>query len=281
MGISLRRARVEDKANVLQVEALSTPNLRYLGAVFEHWVHDQVGELIIAELGNRVVGVGKLTVVPDGSAWLEALRVIPEAQGQGVGKSFYQRFFEIAARQHIPAMRMYTGIRNVTSKGLAERFGFHLAATYRGASLAVPAAANGETLPTGFKQITDAVDATNLLLSLKQQWNGFLVMNRTFYALTPELCAAWTAEGKIYHEPTGNSLLALGARFQADRALQVACLSGDLQRCLAFAAQRARQYSVPKLQCLFPPQATELEQTLVQHKYQLDSSDYIVMEVSL
>ena len=76
----------------------------------------------------------KLTVLPDGSAWLEALRVAPFAQGKGVGKQFYQHFFTVARERGIPSMRMYTGVRNAVSKGLAERFGFRLAATYRGAS---------------------------------------------------------------------------------------------------------------------------------------------------
>lgn len=280
-GLCVRRARVEDRAKVLQVEALSTPNLRYLGAVFEHWVHDQVGELIVAELDGEMVGVGKLTVVPDGSAWLEALRVTPAAQGKGVGKRFYDRFFEIAAVRRIPSMRMYTGIRNAASKGLAERYGFHLAATYRGASVPVSELAVHDPGDLGFTLVTDADRACELLLPCKQAWNGFLVMNRTFYELTPALCRKWAEEGKVYHEAATGSVIVLGARFQADLGLHIACLEGDLQRCLAFAAIAAQSCAAPKLFCLFPPSIEEIEQALLQSGCKLDSSDYIVMEITL
>ena len=278
MSVVLRKARVEDKARVLQVEAKSTPNLRYLGAVFEHWVHDQVGELLVAELDGEMVGVGKLTQVPDDSAWLEALRVIPEAQGRGIGKRFYERFFEIAHAQQIPAMRMYTGVRNTVSKGLAERFGFHLAATYRGVWRAVDAV--GKDRPVnGFIQVTDPVRATELLMLFEEQWTGFLVMNRTFYALSPALCTAWASEGKVYYDANSDSVIVLGARFQADLALNIACLGGDVEKCLAFAEQQARELAVPRVQCMFPPTAAVIEQAMLSHGYQVELSDCIVMEV--
>ena len=56
MHIALRQARMEDKARVLQVEAATTPRLRYLEVMFEHWVHDQMGELSVAEIDGILVG---------------------------------------------------------------------------------------------------------------------------------------------------------------------------------------------------------------------------------
>lgn len=276
----MRRARVEDKARVMQVEAKATPNLRYLGTLFDHWVHDREGELIVAEMDGALAGVGKFTVLPDGSAWLEALRVSPDAQGQGLGKRFYQRFFEIARERKTPAMRMYTGLRNVRSKGLAERYGFHLAATYRGAGLKVELDGAGGRAG-GFLPVTDPSRAKELLLPFALEWTGFLVMNRTFYAVTPALGAAWAAEGKVYHDPATDSVLVLGARFQADLALHISCMRGDLTKCLAFAREKARELSVLKLQCLFPAQSTNIEESLVARGYELDPGDYIVMEVTL
>lgn len=279
MGLSLRRAQVEDKARVLQVEAESTPNLRYLAAVYEHWVHDQSGELMVAELDGELVGVTKLTVLVDGSAWLEALRVTPRVQGQGVGKRFYQRFFEIAARQGIPALRMYTGLKNAVSRGLAERFGFQLAATYRGVWRELAPAAV-DVIDYGFQAVTDGETAARLLLPQAQEWNGFLVMNRTFCALTPQLAAAWAGEGKVFHNPQSDSLLVLGARFQAELGLHVAYLAGDLEQCLSFAEQHTRRLRVPKLQCMFPPENRLLADTFGQRGYQTEASDCIVMQVS-
>ena len=185
MGIILRRARIEDKARALEVEAKATPGLRYLNVMFEHWVHDRDGDFRVAEIDGVLMGIGKFTVMPDGSAWLEALRVSPEAQGKGVGKQFYQHFFAVARERQIPQMRMYTGVRNAASKGLAERFGFRVAATFRGASRNIEVDFMARAADT-FRVIADPVCARDILLPLNQPWAGYMVMNRTFYSITPE-----------------------------------------------------------------------------------------------
>ncbi len=177
------------------------PGLQYLPRVFDAFVADETGELCVAEIDGAIVGCGKFTLVPDGSAWLETLRVIPAYQGLGVGKRLYERFFELAERTGSPTLRMYTGLSNVVSKGLAERFGFRLAGTYRGAWQACGPAAAPLTLPA-FHQITDPDTATALLMPFHDKWAGFLVMNRTFYALTPALCADLAQKGMVYAEPS-------------------------------------------------------------------------------
>lgn len=280
MGIILRRARIEDKARALEVEAKATPGLRYLNVMFEHWVHDRDGDFRVAEIDGVLMGIGKFTVMPDGSAWLEALRVSPEAQGKGVGKQFYQHFFAVARERQIPQMRMYTGVRNAASKGLAERFGFRVAATFRGASRNIEVDFMARVEDT-FRAIADPVRARDILLPLKQPWAGYMVMNRTFYSITRELGLAWASEGKIYYDDISSSLIVLGARFQADLALHVAGLGGNLEKCLDFAEHRARELRVPKLSCLFPYNESQIEQALLSRGYRLDTSEYIVMEVSV
>jgi hypothetical protein len=128
--------------------------------------------------------------------------------------------------------------------------------------------------------VTDPNQAARLLMSLRESSAGFVIMNRTFYALTEQLCAAWADEGKIYHDAETGSVLALGARFQADIALHIACMAGDLDRCLMFAEQQARLLGVPKLQSMLPP-GHHFESKLPQQGFQADASDCIVMEVSL
>lgn len=280
VDIIVRRAKIEDKARALDVESKATPNLRYLDVMFEHWVHDTQGDFSVAEIDGVLVGVAKLTVLPDGSAWLEALRVAPFAQGKGVGKQFYQHFFTVARERGIPSMRMYTGVRNAVSKGLAERFGFRLAATYRGASREVQPFGSGRQADS-FVPILDSARSKELLLPFSRQWTGFMVMNRTFYPVTPALCEIWSEEGKIYTDEASDSLLVIGARFQADKALHIACLGGDMDKCLAFAEQKAKELCVPKISCLFPHAETGIQQALLNQGYRLDGPDYIVMEVSV
>ncbi|MEZ4659482.1 MAG: GNAT family N-acetyltransferase [Caldilineaceae bacterium] len=131
--ITIRAARPEDKEKIIEVEAKSTPNLRYVPQVFAEFMAHARGEFSVAEVDGELAACAKFTVLPDHSAWLETLRVIPERQGLGVGKRLYERFFEIARREGVATMRMYTGVKNAVSKGLAERFGFQPAATFYGA----------------------------------------------------------------------------------------------------------------------------------------------------
>ncbi len=278
MSIMLRKADYSDKAAIVAVEKKATPNLSYLAEVFSNWVTDKHGEFIVAEVDDNVVACGKLSVLPDGSAWLEALRVMPAYQGIGIGKRFYQRFFEIAREQGIPAMRMYTGVGNAVSKGLAERFGFHLAATYRGAWIStnrLNTASEGRFTP-----VEDADQAVKLLMPYSSEWTGFLIMNRTFYALTPALCRAWAKAGMVYEDGMGN-VIAVGARFMEKQALHIACMGSDLGACLSFAQLQARTLAVPRIQCMFPPSATHLQQALIQYGFELETSDFIVMEAKL
>lgn len=278
MQITVRKATPQDRIAVELVESQSTPNLRYLPAVYEEFVNDTEGDFTVAEVDGEVVGCGKLTVLPDGSIWLEALRVMRAHQGKGIGKAFYARFFEVAERKGIKTMRMYTGVRNQVSKGLAERNGFRLAGTYCGAWKTVGASFGDSS--TRFQSVTDPERAVSLLLPLKDKWSGFVVMNRTFYELTPALCRAWAKEGKVFEDKASDSAVALGARFMPEQAVHLAAFKGDPDLCLSFAERLAADRGAGRLQCMFSPSASDIRDVLTAHGFQSDASDYIVMQVA-
>jgi N-acetylglutamate synthase-like GNAT family acetyltransferase len=280
LEIVLRRARKSDRKKSLEVESKSTPNLRYLEYVFDTFVSDKIGEFSVAELDDEIVACGKYTIMPDGSAWLETLRVIPEHQGIGIGKRFYERFFDIAKSQGVRTMRMYTGIKNVVSKGLAERFGFQQVATYRGAALSFESKSNNLST-NDFQQVTDSEKSKDLILPYNEKWTGFSVMNRTFYAITPSLCNYLTVKGQVYEETSSNSVITLGARFMPDHALHIGVFGGEMDKCLKFATNKGLEQGVKHLSCLFPPSAIDVHKALIKNDFQIGKSDFIVMEVNL
>ncbi len=102
------------------------------------FVSDMVGEFSVEELDGELVACGKYTILPDDTVWLETLRVIPERQGLGLGKRLYEHWLELANAQGVKAMRMYTGVTNVVSSGLAERYGLRLQGTFKGNTLSTP-----------------------------------------------------------------------------------------------------------------------------------------------
>ena len=278
----IRPARPEDRSQICEVEKKSTPGLIYLPEVFDMFVADAEGELSVAESDGQLVGCGKLTRLPDGSAWLETLRVIPERQGQGIGKLFYQRWLELARAKKITTLRMYTGVHNHASKGLAERFGFTVAGTYRGQKLAVQP---GPLLPIGAgspcEPVRDPALAAELLLAQGAAWGDFLVLNRTFYTLSPALAAWLAGQGMLYHNPASGSLAALGARFMPRQALHIGLLAGDLDAGLAFARQLAGQVRAASLSCMSPVSAEGFQDELSRRGFQFESADFLVMEARL
>lgn len=277
MEITLRKIELEDKEAVMVVEAKSTPGLRYVPHVFEMFRGDERGEFFLAELDDAIVAIAKFTPLPDNSAWLETLRVIPEKQGLGVGKRLYEHFFELAQRQGIGAMRMYTGVNNKVSKGLAQHFGFQLEESFYGYSLPVDPG-NESELPTAFQLVTDPLRAAEILLPAAARWHGFLVMNRTFYKLTAALCTQLTASGQVYEDPTTGNAVVLGARFMPEQALHLGMFVGDAQACLQFARTQAAAMSVPQLSCLFPLGAATVKAELEAADFTPGKSTFIVMK---
>ena len=248
--------------------------------VFETFVSDDVGEFSVAEVDGEVVGCGKFTVVPDGSAWLETLRVIPERQGIGVGKRFYERWLEMAGRLGVPTMRMYTGVRNVVSKGLAERYGLRLAETFRGASYPCENPARRSS-KGGFVQVTDPARATELLMPLSEGWRGFHVVNRTFYKLSPALCGHLVERGMVYEDPGSSSVITLGARFQPERMFHIGVFGGDAEACLDFALEKGVERGAARLNCDYPTSASHVEEALAGYGFGFTPSEFIVMETHL
>ena len=277
MNITIRKACRDDLPGILSVEEKSTPGLRYLEPVFDEFVADSLGELSVAESDGAIVGVAKFTVLPDRTAWLEALRVPPEQQGKGIGKRFYERFFQLAGARNIKVMRMYTNIGNVTSKGLAELFGFTLAGTFRGMGLMLPAEL---TVQGGhrFVRITDAARGAELLSAQRTAHEGFVIMNRTFYEVTPALGAVWAKEGKLFEEPHTGSLIAVGARFMPKASFHIAVMAGDQASGLCFAHWLAGERRVPRIQYMIPASDTETEAFLAEQGFVPDNYDCIVME---
>ncbi len=281
MPVTLRKARSEDRPAVFEVEKKATPGLCYLPYVFDAFVSDEQGEFIVAEADDRLVGCGKFTRLPDGSAWLETLRVIPERQGQGIGKQFYRRFLEIARTRRIDTLRMYTGVRNQASKGLAEQFGFAVAGAYRGQKRAcLPDQPAAPALPA-FEPVVNPALADELLRPCGEAWAGFLVLNRTFYAFSPALAAHLAGQGMLYYHPASQTTLVLGARFMPWQALHIGGLAGDMAAGLAFALHLGRQRGVESLSCYSPAGAAGFQSELAGWNFQAETSEIIVMEARL
>lgn len=272
----MRRAKPEDRAKVIEVESKSTPNLSYVPEVWDMFVSDMKGEFSVAEVEGEIVACGKYTIVPDGSVWLETLRVIPERQGKGIGKRFYEHWLKKAQDQNVKTLRMYTGLGNVRSKGLAERYGLSLAATYQGAKMQCNSTYRDNF---SFRHVTDPDKAVSLLMPPEGGWGKFHSLNRTFFEITPELCRHIALNGMVYEDEEGN-VITLGTRFMPEKALHIGLFKGDSKACLDFAMNLCIERGAGQLSCDYPAHYTEIQKELTDYGFTLDRSNVIVMEIN-
>ncbi len=84
-----RPAGADDTPDVLRLVSRIWGGEDYVPAVWGMWLSDERGVLAVAEHKGRVVGFGHLSDLGMGEAWLEGLRVDPEAQGTGVGSHLH------------------------------------------------------------------------------------------------------------------------------------------------------------------------------------------------
>lgn len=275
MQITLKKATIQDMEACVAVERKSMPNHCYLGEVWNYF-HSTVGELSCGYIDGVLAGIGKFTLLYDGTGWLETLRVDPAYQGLGVGKEIYKRYLEQGMQYNCPRLEMYTGVENRVSAGLAIKNGLSKAQEFRGYNL------SNFTPPTeeySF-QIVDPKRAAQLILPLEEAYHGYLVSNRTFYRINPPTAEGFGMDGKVFEDTSGNFIVC-GARFQHLKALHISMMGGDHALCLGFAKKFAASHGIPKLTVTFALPNHELEAFLIGEGFEKEPSDLMTMAVTL
>ena len=130
MKVTIRPARAEDRDAVMAIAAQIWEGNDYLPQVWDAWLADREGQLVVATLGGRPVAVGKLTRLGPEEWWLEGLRVDPAHQGQGIARQVHAHLVELAEQRGRGVLRFGTGSYNQAVHHLAVRTGFHPIARY-------------------------------------------------------------------------------------------------------------------------------------------------------
>lgn len=274
MAFNVKLAQYSDMEECVRVEYESMPN--YPGYLRDawHYFESQKGACVCVYEGDEMIGIGRFTVLPDGTGWLETLRVAIPHQGKGAGKAIYKKYRELAQEYGCPSMAMFTGEKNVVSSGLAEKNGLRTAATHRGYSLTD--LSGGE--PHGFRPV-NSQRAAELALPMCGEYNNHMVFNRTFFHINDANVRCFAAEGKVFEDPESGSFIVCGARFQHHAALHIAMMGGDYDRCIDFAVNHAKAMGVPKVYCTFTLGNEKLEKALIARRFTPDPSDIITKEI--
>jgi GNAT superfamily N-acetyltransferase len=127
--IEFRRLTHEDYDDILDISKNIWDGTDYLPKVFHKWVDDKGYFLGAVDSNkNKVVAVDKLSILPDGTGWLEGLRVHIDYRGQKIGRDIAEEAIKIAKellkKGVVNKLAFATHISNVESKTMMEKRGF-------------------------------------------------------------------------------------------------------------------------------------------------------------
>jgi len=129
--IEFRKLTHEDYEDIVDIAKDIWEGGDYLPSVFHKWVDDKgifLGGIDVEK--NKVVAVGKMSILLDGSGWLEGLRVHINYRGLKLGKKITEELLKMAVKAleegSINKIAFATHIGNVESKTMMEKIGFKL-----------------------------------------------------------------------------------------------------------------------------------------------------------
>lgn len=261
MRYTVKIAQFSDLDEVVAIEKATMGNYTYVDTAWNYFMNSK-GDFLCAYDGEQMVGIAHIAILPDGCGWFEALRVHPDHQNQGVGKALYEKALDLAEnRYHTPAFSMYTGPRNVRSSGLAARYGLDRVHEFKEYTYSVR-----ETKDNNGFRYTDWKKAEEVFLPLKDDFGGFISINRTMYNINTTNIRALADDGFFYCDDEGNCIC-LGSRFQHGNKLFIGMAGGDYRKGLEFAENLAMAKNVSNLTCTFASRNTELEEALKQYGF--------------
>lgn len=118
----IRPLALGDRAAVRRIARATWGRHDYIPRVFTKWVKD--GGFFGAELAGQLVGYAKLTRMSPTEAFLEGLRVAPDARERGIGSALIAYRLERAWRDGMRVARFVTWSENRPMHRMARRFGF-------------------------------------------------------------------------------------------------------------------------------------------------------------
>lgn len=130
--VLLRDALPEDKPGVI---AFCSRTWREYGdfipRVWDRWIAQKSGRLIVAEVDGCPVGIAKITDFGQGEIWLEGLRVDRKWRRRGIATLITQEILRTLKRLEPKSVRYCTAASNKISRRIGEKSGFRISARFR------------------------------------------------------------------------------------------------------------------------------------------------------
>ena len=83
MKIALRKAVATDKERIADISSQIWEGDDYVASVFDDWLADKSGEVIVVLLDGKLIGFARRTYLLPGYAWFEGIRTDPAYHNTG------------------------------------------------------------------------------------------------------------------------------------------------------------------------------------------------------
>jgi ribosomal protein S18 acetylase RimI-like enzyme len=212
----VRPARAEDREAILAFCVGIWDGGDYIPYVWDAWLADARGALLVAAADGRPVGLIHVRMVSDEEAWLEGIRVDPAARRQGVGGAMTSRALVVARDRGASVARLMTSAGNVASQALVARFGFTRVAEV--VRYEAPAAGVGDAPtiarlgPDDFERVWDWLVQSNL----RPFSGGLEIEYWAARALAEPALRAYLAAGNVWALEDWGTLQALAVAVAQD-----------------------------------------------------------------
>jgi GNAT superfamily N-acetyltransferase len=123
----IRLARPVDRDAVLEMVRTVWGGNDYVPEVWDAWLADPSGPLLIGTLDDRPVALTKLSALGPGEDWFHGTRVDPAYRGRGYARALLLHCAELSRERGARTLRYLTDEDNPAMHHIAEDAGFRLA----------------------------------------------------------------------------------------------------------------------------------------------------------
>ncbi len=120
----IRRARIEDKDQILRISKTIWDGHDYIPDVVDEWLTDMEGEFTVLEDEGEVRAFAKFTFLDTGYAWLEGIRVDSNFRNRGYANEITKYYIELAKKLNVNSVKFSTYYENYGSIKSGEKHGF-------------------------------------------------------------------------------------------------------------------------------------------------------------
>lgn len=123
--VTIRTAQAEDKDELLSFCTTTFSWGDYIDQVWDLWLSDLEGQLLVAESGGSKVGLAHVSACPEqASIWLEGIRVHPAHRRGMIATALLERMLAYGRERGFSGAQAIVARDNLASQSMMEKCGF-------------------------------------------------------------------------------------------------------------------------------------------------------------